>query len=201
MAYSGNTRLLVIGLVKQGHSAEGVVELLSRLLHGIGQTGYDTVSEIARSLSINFTRADWDELKYAIPDPKTIRKWAKEETANGTNGVIQNPGKQEPMLANPIPKPIDASPKGRHAEEWVHFEKIKEAIIKLQYAPLEQALELFDEIERERVTLDDDDIQHRLTSLIALERKMQKFDIKMPPEHVAKLIDLLSRRMHKRYKR
>jgi hypothetical protein len=201
MAYSGNTRLLVIGLVKQGHSAEGVVELLSRLLHGTGQTGYDTVSEIARSLSINFTRADWDELKYGIPDPKTIRKWVKEETAKGINGVIQNPGKQEPMLANPIPKPIDATPKGRHAEEWVHFEKIKEAIIKLQYAPSEKALELFDEIERERVTLDDDDIQHRLTSLIALERKMQEFDDKIPPEHVAKLIDLLSRRMHKRYKR
>ena len=197
MAYSGNTRLLVIGLVKQGHSAEGVVELLSRLLHGTGQTGYDTVSEIARSLSINFTRADWDELKYGIPDPKTIRKWAKEETAKGTNT-----GKQEPMLANLIAKPIDdAIPKGRHAEEWAHFEKIKEAIIKLQYAPLEQALELFDEIERERVTLDDDDIQHRLTSLIALERKMQEFDDKIPPEHVAKLIDLLSRRMHKRYKR
>ena len=62
-------------------------------------------------------------------------------------------------------------------------------------------MELFDEIERERVTLDDNDIQHRLTSLIALERKMQKFNIKIPPEEVAKLIDLLSRRMHKRYKR
>ena len=62
-------------------------------------------------------------------------------------------------------------------------------------------MELFDEIERERVTLDDDDIQHRLTSLIALEREMQEFDDKIPPEHVAKLIDLLSRRMHKRYKR
>jgi hypothetical protein len=168
MAYSGNTRLLVIGLVEQGRSAEVVVEYLSRLLQDTGQTGYDTVSEIARSLSINFTRADWDELKYGIPDPKTIRKWAKEET---------------------------------YAEEWAHFEKIKEAIIKLQYAPLEQALEIFDEIERERVTLDDDDIQHRLTSLIALERKMQEFDDKIPPEHVAKLIDLISRRMHKRYER
>jgi hypothetical protein len=197
MAYSENTRLLVIELVKQGRSAEAVVEYLSRLLHDTGQTGYDTVSEIARSLSINFTRADWDELKYGIPDPKTIRKWAKEETSDGTN-----PGKQESMAANPTTKPIeDATTKGRHAEEWAHFEKIKEAIIKLQYASPQQALELFDEIERERVTLDDDDIQHRLTSLIALERKMQKFNIKIPPEHVAKLIDMLSRRMHKRYKR
>jgi len=73
MAYSENTRLLVIELVKQGRSAEAVVEYLSRLLHDTGQTGYDTVSEIARSLSINFTRADWDELKYGIPDPKTIQ--------------------------------------------------------------------------------------------------------------------------------
>ena len=195
MAYSENTRLLVIGLVEQGRSAEVVVEYLSRLLHDTGQ-GYDTVSEIARSLSINFTRADWDELKYGIPDPKTIRKWVKEETSSGTN-----PGKQEPMAANPIPKPTDATTKGRHAEEWAHFEKIKDAIIKLQYAPSKQALELFDEIESERITLDDDDLQHRLTSLIALERKMQEFDDKIPPEHVAKLIDLLSRRMHKRYKR
>ena len=197
MAYSENTRLLVIGLVEQGRSAEAVVEYLSRLLHDTGQTGYDTVSEIARSLSINFTRADWDELKYGIPDPKTIRKWAKQETSNGTN-----PGKQEPIAANPTTKPIeDAASKGRHAEEWAHFEMIKEAIIKLQYATPEKALELFDEIERERVTLDDEDIQHRLTSLIALERKMQKFNIKIPPEHVAKLIELLSRRMNKRYKR
>ena len=197
MAYSENTRLLVIGLVEQGRSAEAVVEYLSRLLHDTGQTGYDTVSEIARSLSINFTRADWDELKYGIPDPKTIRKWAKEETSNGTNH-----GKQESMAANPTTKPTeDATTKLRHAEEWANFEKIKEAIIKLQYATPEKALELFDEIERERVTLDDDDIQHRLTSLIALERKMQKFNIKIPPEHVAKLIDMLSRRMHKRYKR
>ena len=197
MAYSENTRLLVIGLVEQGRSAEAVVEYLSRLLHDTGQTGYDTVSEIARSLSINFTRADWDELKYGIPDPKTIRKWAKEETSNGTNH-----GKQESMAANPTTKPTeDATTKLRHAEEWANFEKIKEAIIKLQYATPEKALELFDEIERERVTLDDEDIQHRLTSLIALERKMQKFNIKIPPEHVAKLIDLLSRRMHKRYKR
>ena len=197
MAYSENTRLLVIGLVEQGRSAEAVVEYLSRLLHDTGQTGYDTVSEIARSLSINFTRADWDELKYGIPDPKTIRKWAKEETSDGTN-----PGKQESMAANPTTKPTeDATTKLRHAEEWANFEKIKEAIIKLQYASPQQALELFDEIERERVTLDDDDIQHRLTSLIALERKMQKFNIKIPPEHVAKLIDMLSRRMHKRYKR
>ena len=197
MAYSENTRLLVIGLVEQGRSAEAVVEYLSRLLHDTGQTGYDTVSEIARSLSINFTRDDWDELKYGIPDPKTIRKWAKEETSNGTNH-----GKQESMAANPTTKPTeDATTKLRHAEEWANFEKIKEAIIKLQYASPQQALELFDEIERERVTLDDNDIQHRLTSLIALERKMQKFNIKIPPEHVAKLIDLLSRRMHKRYKR
>jgi hypothetical protein len=197
MAYSENTRLLVIGLVEQGRSAEAVVEYLSRLLHDTGQTGYDTVSEIARSLSINFTRADWDELKYGIPDPKTIRKWAKEETSNGTNH-----GKQESMAANPTTKPTeDATTKLRHAEEWANFEKIKEAIIKLQYAPPEKALELFDEIERERVTLDDNDIQHRLTSLIALERKMQKFNIKIPPEHVAKLIELLSRRMNKRYKR
>ena len=67
--------------------------------------------------------------------------------------------------------------------------------------PPEKALELFDEIERERVTLDDNDIQHRLTALIALEREMREFDDKIPPEEVAKLIDLLSRRMHKRYKR
>jgi len=197
MAYSENTRLLVIGLVEQGRSAEAVVEYLSRLLHDTGQTGYDTVSEIARSLSINFTRADWDELKYGIPDPKTIRKWAKQETSNSAN-----PGKQEPIADNPIPKPIDdAASKGRHAEEWAHFEKIKEAIIKLQYASSQQALELFDEIESERITLDDDDIQHRLTSLIVLEREMREFDDKIPPEEVAKVIDLLSRRMHKRYKR
>jgi len=62
-------------------------------------------------------------------------------------------------------------------------------------------LELFDEIESERVTLDDDDIQHRLTSLIVLEREMREFDDKIPPEEVAQVIDLLSRRMHKRYKR
>jgi hypothetical protein len=197
MAYSENTRLLVIGLVEQGRSAEAVVEYLSRLLHDTGQTGYDTVSEIARSLSINFTRADWDELKYGIPDPKTIRKWAKEETSNGTNH-----GKQESMAANPTTKPTeDATTKLRHAEEWANFEKIKEAIIKLQYATPEKALELFDEIERERVTLDDNDIQHRLTALIVLEREMREFDDKIPPEEVAKLIDLLSRRMHKRYKR
>jgi hypothetical protein len=197
MAYSENTRLLVIGLVEQGRSAEVVVEYLSRLLHNTSQTGYDTASEIARSLSINFTRANWDELKYGIPDPKTIRKWVKEETSNGTNH-----GKQEPMAGNPIPEPIeDATTKGRHAKEWAHFEKIKEAIIKLQYAPSEKALELFDEIESERVTLDDDDIQHRLTSLIVLEREMREFDDKIPPEEVAKVIDLLSRRMHKRYKR
>ena len=197
MAYSENTRLLVIGLVEQGRSAEAVVEYLSRLLHDTGQTGYDTVSEIARSLSINFTRADWDELKYGIPDPKTIRKWAKEETSNCTNH-----GKQESMAANPTTKPTeDATTKLRHAEEWANFEKIKEAIIKLQYATPEKALELFDEIERERVTLDDNDIQHRLTALIVLEREMREFDDKIPPEEVAKLIDLLSRRMHKRYKR
>jgi len=197
MAYSENTRLLVIGLVEQGRSAEAVVEYLSRLLHDTGQTGYDTVSEIARSLSINFTRADWDELKYGIPDPKTIRKWAKQETSNGTN-----PGKQEPIAANPTTKPTeDATTKLRHAEEWANFEKIKEAIIKLQYATPEKALELFDEIERERVTLDDNDIQHRLTALIVLEREMREFDDKIPPEEVAKVIDLLSRRMHKRYKR
>ena len=62
-------------------------------------------------------------------------------------------------------------------------------------------MELFDEIERERVALDDNDIQHRLTSLIVLEREMREFDDKIPPEEVAKVIDLLSRRMHKRYKR
>jgi len=30
---------------------------------------------------------------------------------------------------------------------------------------------------------------------------MREFDDKIPPEEVAKVIDLLSRRMHKRYKR
>ena len=59
-------------------------------------------------------------------------------------------------------------------------------------------MELFDEIERERVALDDNDIQHRLTALIVLEREMREFDDKIPPEEVAKVIDLLSRRMHKR---
>jgi len=37
-------------------------------------------------------------------------------------------------------------------------------------------LELFDEIERERVALDDNDIQHRLTALIVLEREMREFE-------------------------
>ena len=62
-------------------------------------------------------------------------------------------------------------------------------------------MELFDEIERERITLDDNDIQHRLTALFVLEREMREFDDRIPPEEVAKLIDLLSRRMNKRYKR
>lgn len=113
----------------------------------------------------------------------------------------------EPEVKIPVKQAENINPgvifktQGKYHEEWDHFEKIKEAIIKLQYASLEEALELFDEIERERVTLDDEDIQRRLTALIALERKMQKFGDKIPPELVAKLIDLLSRRMHKRYKR
>jgi hypothetical protein len=45
------------------------------------------------------------------------------------------------------------------------------------------------------------DLGNRLTALIVLEREMREFDDKIPPEEVAKLIDLLSRRMHKRYKR
>jgi hypothetical protein len=111
------------------------------------------------------------------------------------------PADLNPDSVQPNQSSIVSVYKGRYHEEWAHFEKIKETIIQLQYATPEEASKLFDEIERERVTLDDEKLQSILTDFIDIRREFQHFNHEMTAELVAKLMGNLIQRMNKRYKR
>jgi hypothetical protein len=90
---------------------------------------------------------------------------------------------------------------GKFSQEWTHYERIKEAIIALQHASVNERGNLLDLIERERVTLDDKELQERLSTFIAVVGESAEFDLNVDSLVVDRIISDTSRRMNKRYKR
>ena len=91
----------------------------------------------------------------------------------------------------------------KYNEQWSHFDKIKEALLGLQSASAEQASELSKTIQRERVYLDDSEIQTRLDKLLLLvdELVYMKVSTSSIAQLITPTISHISNRMHKRYKR
>ena len=94
-----------------------------------------------------------------------------------------------------------ADSQGKYSEEWEHFNKIKEAIIKLQHVSEEQIGELLDLITRERVTLDDSGLQEYLDEFIEAIHETVDLGMDIPHSMITPIISRTSRRMNKRYKR
>ncbi len=90
---------------------------------------------------------------------------------------------------------------GKYSEEWGHYDKIKEAIINLQYISDEQVRELLDIITRERVTLDDSSLQKYLDEFIEAIHETMSLGLCIPHYLINPVISRTSRRMNKRYKR
>ena len=90
-----------------------------------------------------------------------------------------------------------------YSKEWEHFDKINDAIIRLQSATIAEASELTNLIQRERVYLDDSNIQDILDKLVFEVDQWAKIGV--TPDSLSPLIPLmisrLSSLMHKRYKR
>jgi hypothetical protein len=89
----------------------------------------------------------------------------------------------------------------KYSEEWKHYERIQEAIIALQHARVEERGSWLDQIESERVTLDDKESQERLSTFIAAEEESAEFDLNVDSSVVDRIISDTSRRMNKQYKR
>jgi hypothetical protein len=104
-------------------------------------------------------------------------------------------------------KKVSAQTEGRqkdnpYAEQWQHFERMKEAIIKLQYVLPEERRKLLDTIENERVFLDDTELQYSLKLFIRIIT--EKFlDTNLPVFHdiINEEISRETKQMNKRYKR
>ncbi len=90
-----------------------------------------------------------------------------------------------------------------YSEEWGHFVKINDALIKLQSASLDQVKELLDIIQHERVYLYDPLMNSLLDDITFLTDQWTKLG--SAPEGlsplISKVITGLSNRMHKRYRR
>ncbi len=86
MSYSNNVKNLILTLVKQGHSPEETLKLLSRLIHGNQENSNSYFKKLAESLSVPFTPVDCYEIFSSLPSPKTIRYWvAKEPKSKNQN--------------------------------------------------------------------------------------------------------------------
>ena len=147
MSYSNNVKNLILTLVKQGHSPEETLKLLSRLIHGNQENSNNYFKKLASDLSVPFTPVDCYEICSSLPSPKTIRHWVAKEPKSKN----QNQFDPEKIEAERIGILND---KGKYPEEWKHYNKINEAIIKMQDTSEGQIRELLDIIERERVILD-----------------------------------------------
>jgi len=90
---------------------------------------------------------------------------------------------------------------GKYTEEWEHFKKIRDALINLQHVSIDERSLLIDIIMRERIFLNDTELQERLDSFIVMEEHMTRHKIPMLAKYIAPAIALLSRRMNKRYPR
>ena len=90
-----------------------------------------------------------------------------------------------------------------YTSEWEHFDKIKEAVLEMQTASLEETKRLLGVIQRERVYLDDVQLQSVLENLVFLVGEWAKLGV--TPEGfsplIPKVISGISNRMHKRYGR
>lgn len=90
-----------------------------------------------------------------------------------------------------------------YTNEWEHFDRIKEAMLKVSSASTEQAKNLSDIIQRERVYLDDAILQEQLEKFVSLLDGIAS--LKIPTyglqPMIPKVISEISKRMNKRYKR
>lgn len=98
--------------------------------------------------------------------------------------------------------PIENGDSSKYEPEWQHFEKLKDAIIKLEYATAKERRNLVSIIENERVYIGDDDFQQSLSLFIGIITE-KFFDTDMSVFHdIIRLeIDRETKRMNKRYKR
>jgi len=190
MSYSNNVKNLILTLVEQGHSPEETLKLLSRLIHGNQENSNSYFKKLADSLSVPFTPVDCYEIYASLPSPKTIRRWVSEEPKS------KNQFSPEKIEAERIGV---LNNKGKYPEEWEHYNKIKEAIIKLQHAHEGQIGELLDLITRERVTLNDSELQDNLNEFISAVQETVQLHMSMPS--ITEVISRTSKRMNKRYKR
>ena len=90
---------------------------------------------------------------------------------------------------------------GKYSEEWNHYERIIEAIIALKCARVEERGNWLDQIEKERVTLDDKEIQERLSTFIMTVEEYTENNLNVHSSVVDRIISDTSLRMNKRYKR
>ena len=199
MSYSNNVKNLILILVRQGHSPEETLKHLSQLIQGNQENSYSYFKKLADSLSVPFTPVDCHEIYLGLPSPKTIRYWVSKEPKPENRNQLS----LERIEAGRIGM---LSTQVRYSEEWEHFHKIKEAILKLQHVSEGhvsegQVGELLDLITRERVTLDDSGLQKYLDDFIEAIHETVNLGLDIPHSMINPIISRTSKRMNKRYKR
>ena len=61
MAFSKNIKGLVLRLHQDGHSAEDIVAIFSKIMEKDPQESSSSFREMSNNLSLTFTEADWQE--------------------------------------------------------------------------------------------------------------------------------------------
>lgn len=194
MAYSNNVKQLILAIVRQGRSPEVTLDYLSQHIYGDENEIHLNLKKLADSLSVPFTPVDCHEVSMNLPSPKTIRYWVSKELRTGNRNQFNQDNIEEKHTGI-------LNSQGRYSEEWEHFNKIKEAIIKLQYATGGEVGELLDLITGERVTLDDSRLQKNLDEFIEAIHETMNLGLSVPHYLINPVISRTSRRMNKRYKR
>jgi hypothetical protein len=88
-----------------------------------------------------------------------------------------------------------------YKDEWEHYNLLKEAFIKLQYVYGQERLATIDTINRERVLLNDKELQNWIELFLNAEHEMAEFDVRADSALVTRIIDKTSERMRNKYKR
>ncbi len=87
------------------------------------------------------------------------------------------------------------------SNEWEHYDKIKESIINLQNAKIEERNDLLNVIEKERVYLDDNELQNQIDLFIGAVLESTQLGLSIPHYLIKPIISRTTKRMNKRYKR
>ena len=88
-----------------------------------------------------------------------------------------------------------------YAQQWEHYKKLTDLFISLKEVSGGQREEVLNNISRERVELDDSELQEWIGKFLNAEAECVKYRLKTDDYMIRRVLDMTRKRMNKRYKR